>query len=347
MSTNFPGSLDTVAQFGGNADNDATLTTVHHPTQHNNLADAVVAIQTVIGANPLHGFSDIGAALATLDPSSGGVVVKTPGTSQVILPSADVIGLAIRAFNSGQASKLQEWRNAAGSAVATMDKLGVLDVTGFTIGGASTGTGANVQAASPALTGTPTAPTAIGGTNTTQIATTQFVQTALSGISSVRTAGFPIDLRNAQQNANAGNAVPEITAFTAYEGMYWKLAKDVVGHVYGYVWVPENLAGSPAAKIQLDIMANATSGVTRLQVSWKGAGDNVTMDPATLTAETAQDITVPSTAYNRKKVTFALATQPTAGQILMVDVFHDGAHANDTLNADTLLIGARLVCDVT
>lgn len=34
---------------------------------------------------------------------------------------------------------------------------------------------------SPALTGTPTAPTAAGGTNTTQVATTAFVQTALAG----------------------------------------------------------------------------------------------------------------------------------------------------------------------
>ncbi len=38
--------------------------------------------------------------------------------------------------------------------------------------------------ASPALTGTPTAPTAAEGTNTTQIATTAFVQTAISGFSS-------------------------------------------------------------------------------------------------------------------------------------------------------------------
>jgi hypothetical protein len=36
-------------------------------------------------------------------------------------------------------------------------------------------------AASPSLTGTPLAPTAAGGTNTTQIATTEFVTTALSG----------------------------------------------------------------------------------------------------------------------------------------------------------------------
>lgn len=36
--------------------------------------------------------------------------------------------------------------------------------------------------ASPALTGTPTAPTATAGTNTTQIATTSFVQTAISNL---------------------------------------------------------------------------------------------------------------------------------------------------------------------
>ena len=41
-----------------------------------------------------------------------------------------------------------------------------------------------LSAASPALTGTPTAPTAANSTNTTQIATTEFVQTAVSGFSS-------------------------------------------------------------------------------------------------------------------------------------------------------------------
>lgn len=43
-----------------------------------------------------------------------------------------------------------------------------------------TGSGANVFAVSPALSGTPTAPTAAGGTNTTQIATTAFVTSAVS-----------------------------------------------------------------------------------------------------------------------------------------------------------------------
>lgn len=41
---------------------------------------------------------------------------------------------------------------------------------------------AKAPLASPALTGTPTAPTAASGTNTTQVATTAFVQTALASM---------------------------------------------------------------------------------------------------------------------------------------------------------------------
>jgi len=58
---------------------------------------------------------------------------------------------------------------------------------------ANTGTGNVVRADSPALSGTPTAPTAIIGTNTTQIATTEFVQTAVSTL-----GGLP------DQTGNAG-----------------------------------------------------------------------------------------------------------------------------------------------
>ena len=50
---------------------------------------------------------------------------------------------------------------------------------------------AKAPLASPALTGTPTAPTATAGTNTTQIATTEFVKTAVdnaqSGIVKIET----------------------------------------------------------------------------------------------------------------------------------------------------------------
>jgi hypothetical protein len=52
-----------------------------------------------------------------------------------------------------------------------------------------TGTGSAVFSNSPALTGVPTAPTASGGTNTTQLATTAFVQNALVGPFTVTQGG--------------------------------------------------------------------------------------------------------------------------------------------------------------
>ena len=53
----------------------------------------------------------------------------------------------------------------------------------------STGTGNVVFSASPALTGTPTAPTATSGNNTTQIATTAFVTSAISTVNASTISG--------------------------------------------------------------------------------------------------------------------------------------------------------------
>lgn len=72
--------------------------------------------------------------------------------------------------------------NATGLPLST----GVIGTLGVSNGGTgvttSTGTGSNVLSASPALTGTPTAPTAAPGTNTTQLATTAFVTTVAGNL---------------------------------------------------------------------------------------------------------------------------------------------------------------------
>ena len=84
---------------------------------------------------------------------------------------------------------------------------------------------------SPTFTGTPAAPTASGGTNTTQIATTAFVQTALSGVSSATpifgsgfdgAVGKPVEpgarYRLAVNNfvASGGDGYPKITQHPSY-----------------------------------------------------------------------------------------------------------------------------------
>lgn len=65
----------------------------------------------------------------------------------------------------------------------------------------STGSGSNVLSASPTFTGTPLAPTAVAGTNTTQIATTEFVTAA---VDAARTG---LDVKASVRAATTANIV--------------------------------------------------------------------------------------------------------------------------------------------
>ena len=66
-----------------------------------------------------------------------------------------------------------------------------------------TGPTGTVSLASPAFTGTPTAPTASAGTNTTQLATTEFVTTAAAGVTSgFRNLIINGDMRIAQRGTS-------------------------------------------------------------------------------------------------------------------------------------------------
>lgn len=66
--------------------------------------------------------------------------------------------------------------------VGTTTLSSALTYGGVTLSNAVTGTGSMVLSASPTFTGTPLAPTATTGTNTTQIATTAFVQASTTAL---------------------------------------------------------------------------------------------------------------------------------------------------------------------
>jgi len=89
--------------------------------------------------------------------------------------------------------------------------------------------------ASPALTGTPTAPTATGGTNTTQIATTAFVQAAVPAIASV-----------AQTNSPSSNTVAmspdKVRQMMMFPGMQEFLGGGTVGTSGAGAAAPSNSA---------------------------------------------------------------------------------------------------------
>jgi len=71
--------------------------------------------------------------------------------------------------------------SVSGSPVTSSGTLAISLASGYEIP-TTTALAAKAPLASPTFTGVPAAPTASSGTNTTQIATTAFVQTAISGI---------------------------------------------------------------------------------------------------------------------------------------------------------------------
>lgn len=115
--------------------------------------------------------------------SAGGVntmILQTNGSTRMSISSIGVV-------NVGQLT--------ASQAVFT-------DASKNLVSNTITGTGNVVMSASPNLTGVPTAPTAVAGTNTTQIATTAFVQSAIgaagsvTNVSGVNTNGFTWSIAN-------------------------------------------------------------------------------------------------------------------------------------------------------
>ena len=80
--------------------------------------------------------------------------------------------------------------NVTGEVTPTHTQLNY--VTGVT-SAVQTQLDAKAALASPALTGTPTAPTATVGTSTTQVATTSFVQAAIANVNAQSTVALSID----------------------------------------------------------------------------------------------------------------------------------------------------------
>jgi len=163
------------------------------------------------------------------------------------------------------------------------------------------------------------------------------------------TIQIPIDLRNPGVTLVPGNAFWTVLGLTAWDAGHWQFVKDVHGSVFGIVRIPKNMAGTPAAKIKLVIAANATSGVTRLDVLHKAVQSIATgesLNPAALVSIGETDVTVPSTAYLTLEVSFTVSEAIAAEDELLIQVFHHGDHANDTLAVNTLLIDAFLEIDV-
>ena len=110
--------------------------------------------------------------------------------------------------------------------------------------------------ASPALTGTPTAPTAAGGTNTTQLATTAFVQTAVSGVSG---GGWTY-------SAITADPAPAVTSY------HYSCTGTFT------ITLPAAAAGNQGDEIRIKNMGSGTVTVGRTSGNIDGAAADYTLD---------------------------------------------------------------------
>ena len=143
----------------------------------------------------LAGLTSVAATTFTGALTGNASTSTTLQTARSIAISGPITGTAT-SFNGSSDITIPVTALDVGHANVT----GTLPVTrGGTGVATSTGTGSVVLSASPALTGTPTAPTAAAGTNTTQIATTAFVTSA---VDAARTG---LDVKDSVRAATTAN----------------------------------------------------------------------------------------------------------------------------------------------
>jgi len=146
------------------------------------------------------------AANVYVPPVSKMYVVKNTGSYAITMYNSTVLGNTTAAGTGLTV--------AAGTTVSMFT-----DGTNFSAAalpsGATTGTGNVVYSASPTLTGTPLAPTANAGTNTTQIATTAFVNSAVT--TATGSLGT-MSTQNASNVAITGGSITGITDLAVADG---------------------------------------------------------------------------------------------------------------------------------
>src|SRR6056300_1122394 len=147
------------------------------------------------------------------------------------------------------------------------------------VDGLQTALNAKAPLASPALTGTPTAPTATAGTNTTQVATTAFVSTAVSNL--VDSAPATLDTLN-ELAAALGDDPNFATTVTNSIGTTWTQDNTKISNWdTAYSWGDHSTEGYLTSFTETDptVPAHVKSITTTEKTNWNtayGWGDHST-----------------------------------------------------------------------
>jgi hypothetical protein len=158
--------------------------------------------------------------LALKAPLASPALTGTP-TSTTATPGTNNTQIATTAYTDAAVAALVD---SAPATLNTLDELALAlgDDANFATTTA-TAIGLKAPSASPTFTGVPTAPTAAAGTNTTQLATTEFVTAAAAGVTSgfrnvVINGGFDVWQRGTSFSNPASGAFTADRMFPVYDG---------------------------------------------------------------------------------------------------------------------------------
>ena len=196
----FTGNLtgNVTGDVSGNA---GTVTNGVYTTDTGSVTSTMIANDTIVNAD-INSSAQIAYGKLALTNS----IVNADINASAAIDKTKISGTAITAADSGtvtstmiadgtivnadiNASAAIDWTKIAPSSTVSATELGYLDGVTSAIQtqidsklGTSTASSTYAPLASPALTGVPTAPTAAANTNTTQIATTAYVQTEIADL---------------------------------------------------------------------------------------------------------------------------------------------------------------------
>ena len=279
--------------------------------------------------------SDLAAKAALTSP----VFTGSP-TAPTQLSSDNSTKLATTAFVVAVSGGLAPVQSVAG-------KTGVVTLAESDIANLTSDLAAKAPLVSPALTGTPTAPTATLGTNTTQVSTTAFVQAAINNV-------FPpaFSAITAKPTSLAGygitDAVPSSRSITASGSLSGggTLTGDLTLQLV-------NDAGSPGTSFYYGTNSSGTKGFfalpsstgITLQTNGVNNSSQTSLNFITSTADSSGLVVTPSNSGGSQKLevsgTLAHSALPT---LLSGDIPNNAANTSGTAALATALAASPTGC---